>query len=133
MKKRQIFGFLYMVIGVLLILAPNYLATVCPPKDDGHFMKCRWMGNSVMALGAVIIIGAIIFILLKEDSVAKGMIFSNIIIGIVTLLMPLKIIGCCKMPTMHCNTHTKPMVILLSGLYILLNAIYLLKKDKANS
>ncbi|WP_036729507.1 DUF4418 family protein [Peptoniphilus mikwangii] len=133
MKKKQVFGFLFIVLGVLLALTPTFLATVCPPKEDGHFMKCHWMGNAVIALGIAIVICAVIFLFVKDERISLGMIHSNIILGVLALLMPLKIIGCCQMPTMHCNTHTKPMVCLLSGIYILLNIIYLFKKDKANS
>lgn len=47
MNKNKIFGILFIIFGVLLILTPGTLAPVCPAMPDGKFMKCHWMGQAI--------------------------------------------------------------------------------------
>lgn len=130
MKKRKVFGIVFIILGMLLLLTPHKLAPLCPPMDDGHFMKCHWMGQAVMGQGGIMVVTGIFFILVKEELMAVGISISNVVLGIETILLPLTLIGGCKMQTMACNVHTKPAVYLLTGIYILCNLIYLLRRNR---
>ena len=61
----------------------------------------------------------------------KELILANIVVGVFTLMTPISILGTCGNPMMDCNVHTKPMVILLSSIFIIANVVYLvLNRDK---
>lgn len=118
-----IFGIVFMVLGVVLFLIPVKIACVCMPMQDGGFMKCHWMGESVKAIGAAIAVYGAVFILFRGSAASSGIALSNIALGVLAFLMPVNIIGTCKMPSMHCNLHTKPAIFLVAGLYIIVSLI----------
>ncbi|WP_071025691.1 DUF4418 family protein [Peptoniphilus raoultii] len=131
MKKKNIFGYISALIGLLLILAPKYITPVCPPMEDGKFMKCHWMGNMTMGIGAVVIVLAIIFIIVKDAKIATGIAIGNIALGILEILNVNYLIGGCMMAQMPCRAKTVPMVTILAGILVLVNIYYSVKERNA--
>ena len=130
-----IFSVMFLVLGLLLAFTPKNLAPVCAPMHDGSFMKCHWMGEAVVYLGIAIAVLALIILFvstyLNNTGAALGLILANIVVGVFTLMTPISILGTCGNPMMDCNVHTKPMVILLSSIFIIANVVYLvLNRDK---
>ena len=66
MSRKKIVGYISAIIGFLLVFAPKFITPVCPPMENGMFIKCHWMGNMTMGIGAVILVLAIIFIIVKD-------------------------------------------------------------------
>ncbi|MDO4788317.1 MAG: DUF4418 family protein [Johnsonella sp.] len=130
MKKGLLFGIIFTLIGLLLCFIPSHIAPVCGPMQDGGFMKCHWTGRSIKGLGAVLAFLGIAFLILKNEALRCGLSIAGIALGVLTIMIPLKLIGTCKMPAMGCNMHTKPAVYLLAGIYIILHIIYLLLNRK---
>ena len=130
MKKRYVFALLIVVIGLLLFFTPFDLAHVCELKEDGSFMKCHWMGEAVRMLGGLIVVLGVIFALLQK--MAKGIAVSVACVGVCEILLQFFVIGTCKMSTMSCNTYTKPTVILLSVLLMLVSLLYIFMTRKEN-
>lgn len=126
-----IFGLVFLVLGVILFFIPGSIAPVCMPMKDGGFMKCHWMGEAVKGIGIAIAVLAAVFLILRNSVAAVGIAASNIVLGILALLMPLKLIGTCKMSDMHCNLHTKPAILLVAGLYTLISCIYVFANAKS--
>ncbi len=127
--KKYIFPALIIVLGLLITFAPFGFAQVCGPKADGGMMKCFWMGQSVRLLGGMVVILGLVFAFVEKAGL--GIVISNIVLAIGIALLPLKIIGTCKMPTMSCNAHTKPVVLLLAIFLIIVNAVYLFLNRKS--
>lgn len=123
MKKKYVFGLLFIVIGAVLFFVPFKIAPVCNPMADGKMMKCFWAGRAVCGAGVLIALLGCAFTIMKH--VQKGIAVANILIGVYTSMLLTVIIGTCKMPTMSCNLHTKPTVFLISGIFIVINLIYL--------
>ncbi|EPF27920.1 DUF4418 family protein [Treponema medium] len=126
--KKYIVGALIVIIGLLVLLAPFGFAHVCFPKADGSFMKCHWMGEAVRMLGGLITALGIIFLLSKRSRI--GIAFSNIGLGTCLILLQTVVIGTCKHAAMHCNVHTKPVILLLAIILIVINAAYLFVNRK---
>lgn len=124
MNKRRIYGIIFMVLSFILALIPRYIAPTCPLAHEGKVMQCYHMGNALMGISGALVILAILFIAVKEDKTALGLIYSQIIVGMLAIIMPLKIIGTCGSPSMRCNIHTKPAIVLVAGLYVFINIIY---------
>lgn len=128
MNNKKIFGYISAIIGFLLILAPKYITPVCQPMADGKFMKCHWMGNITMGIGAVILVLALIFIIVKDSKIAIGIAISNICIGILEIFHANFLIGGCMKADMGCRAKTIPLCTLLAGALVLVNIFYSLKE-----
>ncbi len=125
LSKSRIFAIVFFILGVLIHLTPRIIAPVCAPMKDGSFMKCHWTGEGLFYTGIVMILMAVIHFLMKSEAVKLGISMASVLVGIYALLLPTHIIGTCKMHTMACNVGTKPVIILVSVLYILANLIYI--------
>ena len=121
--KKNVVGALIVIVGLLVLFAPFGFAHVCFPKADGGFMKCHWMGEAVRMLGGLIAALGVIFLLFKSSRI--GIAFSNIGLGICLILLQTIVIGTCKNVAMHCNVYTKPVILLLAIILIVINAGYL--------
>ena len=128
MNKNKIFGIIFVILGVLIMLTPGTIAPVCPAMADGKFMKCHWMGNMTMGIGAVILVLAIIFIIVKDSKISLGLSISNIAIGILEILNAHVLIGGCMKADMACRAKTIPFCTLLSGILVLVNIYYCMKE-----
>lgn len=131
-NKDRIFALIFLILGAVLYFTPGHIAPVCPAMPDSGFMKCHWTGEVTKALG--ILIGGLALIMLcntfvfKVQGLALGLSLANIAVGMFTMLIPLHIIGTCPNPMMHCNVGTKPVILLVSGIFIAANCIYLVGK-----
>ena len=121
--KKNVVGALIVIVGLLVFFAPFGFAHVCFPRADGSFMKCHWMGEAVRMLGGLIAALGVIFLLFKSARI--GIAFSNIGLGICLILLQTVVIGTCKHATMLCNVYTKPVVLLLAIILIVINTGYL--------
>ena len=128
MKKKYIFGGIFILFGVMLALLPNKIAPVCHVEEGAKMMKCFWTGRALFGTGILLAVLNIFFCITK--SAQTGIAVSNILIALYAAAVPTVLIGTCKMPTMMCNAHTKPAVFLTAGLFIIANAIYLVLARK---
>jgi len=129
--KKYIVGILIVIIGLLVLFAPFGFAHICPPKADGGFMKCHWMGEAVRMLGGLLTALGVVFLLCKRAQI--GIAFSNIGLGLCLILLQTVVIGTCKHATMSCNVYTKPVILLLAAILIIINAIYLFFNRKQSN
>ena len=128
MSRKKILGYISAIIGILLVLAPKFITPVCPPMENGMFMKCHWMGNMTIGIGAVILVLAIILIVVKDSKISLGLSISNIAIGILEILNAHVLIGGCMKADMACRAITIPFCTLLSGILVLVNIYYCMKE-----
>ena len=128
MSRKKISGYVSAIIGLLLVLAPKFITPVCPPMENGMFMKCHWMGNMTMGIGAVILVLAIIFIIVKDSKISLGLAISNIAIGVLEILNTHVLIGGCMKADMACRAKTIPFCTLLAGILVLVNIYYCMKE-----
>lgn len=129
--NKKIVGSISVIAGILLILTPNYLAPVCPPMEDGRFMKCHWMGNITMGIGALVLVLAIIFILSKDVKFSLGISVGSIAFGVLELLNAHKLIGGCMKADMSCNAKTIPFATIVAVVLIIANIYYYVKERNA--
>ena len=128
MSRKKILGYISVIIGLLLVLAPKFITPVCPPMENGMFMKCHWMGNMTIGIGAVILVLAIIIIVVKDSKISLGLSISNIAIGILEILNAHVLIGGCMKADMACRAKTIPFGTLLAGILVLVNIYYCIKE-----
>ena len=59
MNKNKIFGILFVILGVLIMLTPSTIAPTCPAMADGKFMKCHWMGQAIKGVGGLMTVSVL--------------------------------------------------------------------------
>lgn len=127
--KSKIFGIILLIIGLLQSAGTAWLFPTCPPMENGSYMKCHWMGQSVIGVGLVLIVIAFIYIGVNQPLIRAGLSLSMIPIGLFTIAIAIVLIGVCGMAKMQCHAVTLPAVTILGGITVLLgvaNTVYLL-------
>ena len=129
------------IIGLLTILTPWYLLPVCEAagKDTasmsemhtgkaGMPMKCAYTARAEAGAGAlVVLLGLTLLILPGRDS-RKAVGINTIGVGTLIVLLPF-LIGVCGSSSAPCVIGTKPGLILLGSITILIGAILALTRD----
>lgn len=127
MNRDRIFGILFVIFGLLIMLTPGSIAPVCPAMADGKFMKCHWMGQAVKGVGGVMtVLGIIYAATCCKKQVFFTLSIANILLGIYTILLPAKLIGGCMNPEMACRAKTMPVIYILAGIYTVLSIVTLI-------
>lgn len=92
-------------------------------------MRCYHTGNAIKGVAVMMGVLGLVFFLIDNKEIRTGLAISNIALGILPIMF-IHIIGVCKMAAMRCRTMTTPTVYLLSGLYIVLNIVFLIRNRK---
>jgi hypothetical protein len=130
--KGNIIGFILLAVGLLQSLGTLWLFPTCGAKADGSYMKCHWSGQTLIALGAVVTVTALIYLFAKRKSVRGGIALSVIPVGLMTIAVPNFLIGVCGMPNMQCHAITLPANTIIGAVSVALgviSSIYLLHKN----
>ena len=116
-KKNVIFSVALFALGVLIMLAPISFAKVCPVGEK--VMKCFWTGRVVVFLG----IGTAIRFFIASNDFAFAADFATAINAAGVILFPTALIGVCGNHAMQCNAITKPSLIVLGILTLVVLAV----------
>jgi len=145
--NRVIISFVFVVLGLLVILVPTYLLPVCAPMEvispvvnvqtPAHvtvkYMKCHWTGQAEMGIGAVIMALGLLMLLSRSACVRLGLSLSVICVAMLAAAIPTVLIGVCPGEMMPCHMGTLPALLLLSGLLAviaLINVLYLSRSHR---
>ncbi|AYV95124.1 hypothetical protein A2U10_09975 [Fusobacterium necrophorum subsp. funduliforme] len=145
--KKNIFEKLGILLSILLLLIPKWIAPICPGmKEDGTHMGCFYSGNLVMKIAVMIMILCILMIVLSKYKYLRLLGSALVIVlSAFSYLIPHgmthmhnemgKPYGFCKMESMACRAnHTFEIVGIVAGLIALVMIIniitILLKKEK---
>lgn len=127
MKNKVSISIIYILLGVLIALAPTIIFPVCSGEMK---MSCAYTEKAEIGLGVLIaVLGGISFFL--SEKVRAGISIAVAGIGILSVLIPTVLIGVCGSSMMKCNVATRPLLVVLGVLTILvavINTVYLLKK-----
>ena len=125
MKNRIITALLFILSGLLTILAPTVLFPVCSSEMK---MACFYTAKAEIGVGAVILILGIVTLALSDRKARLGISIAQFLNAILVLALPLKLTGICKMSEMACRAKTLPALIVISVILLVtagVNAGYL--------
>lgn len=137
MKNRIIIGIIVMLAGFLYMLIPQFILPVCEyVSGNGPPMKCFWSARTELGLGAAVIFGGLLLLLLGNTAARLGISLMLLAVAILGAAIPTVIIGVCRSDYMPCRAGTLPALMILSGLlviFLLFNILYLAKANKRGS
>lgn len=120
-REKNIFGFLFMIIGLLIAIGPRTIFYVCDSNED-MIMRCYYTAQTELALGIEIAMFGVILTLQKSRAAQAATCIALALSGIFTLLVPNVLIGVCDGIHMHCHAVAKPALSLL-GIAVIIVAI----------
>ena len=118
MKNKYVVGALLLILGLLIAIGPQKIFPVCEFNPE-KAMKCHWMGKSEIGVGAVIAVIGLLQMVMDHAKIRQGLSMSAALLGLVTLLLPTKLIGVCMNVHMRCVTLTRPALLIL-GIAVML-------------
>jgi hypothetical protein len=134
-------------VGILTIILPWYILPVCEAADKnsasmadmkmgttgGMIMKCGYTARAEAGVGALgILLGLTLLIFPGRDS-RKAIGIHAIGVGLLTALLPTVLIGVCGTPTAPCVIGTKPGLILLGAITIIVGLVLIFTRDSGDN
>ena len=119
MKNRIVFALAFILLGLLVILAPTVLFPVCESEKK---MACYYTKEAEIGIGILIAALGVVYFFLKNKSARLGIAIAEFFSALPVILYPLKLTGLCKMSDMACRVKTLPALIVVT---ILLGAVAL--------
>ena len=129
MKNRILFAAAFILLGLLVILAPTVLFPVCESEMK---MACFFTKKTEIGVGLVIAALGVIYVFLKNKDIRLGISIAQFLNAGLVLAFPAKLTGLCKMSDMACRVKTYPALIVLSVLLALtaaVNIVFLIKSE----
>lgn len=128
MIKSRTLAILIAVTGLFIIITPNWILPVCEGLLDlvnGKQvpMRCFWTARAEMVIGGLVLLSGLLLAYVKNAEARRRVSHQVLFLGAATILIPLYLIPTCMNPDMACNVGTKPALLLLGGLTLLLGFV----------
>lgn len=124
-KKPNVTGLVTAAIGFLIVIVPNWVLPVCEGllelTNGKHVpMRCFWTARAEMVLGGLVLVSGLLLAFLISTEARQRLNHMVVFLGLAVILTPLYIIPTCMDPDMACNVGTKPALLLLGGITMVL-------------
>ena len=110
MKKQMIPAMILLVLSLMITIGSQSFLSPCV-HEDGSFGPCHWAGQTLMGLGCVVGILAILSLCVQKARLGTYM--SALPVCGLGILIPGTLIDLCHMSTMRCRMVMQPAMILL--------------------
>ena len=110
MKKQMIPAMILLVLSLIITIGSQSFLSPCI-HEDGSFGPCHWAGQTLMGLGCVVGILAILSLCVQKARLGTYM--SALPVCGLGILIPGTLIDLCHMSTMRCRMVMQPAMILL--------------------
>lgn len=120
--KHKLISVIIMFIGILVAIGPHFIFPVCKVTSD-MVMRCHYTAEMSIGLGLALIGLGILNFISQSIEFSKGLYCALSIFGALIIATPTVLIGVCDSPMMHCHTTTRPVLILLGIIVIILSVI----------
>lgn len=134
MKRRIIFGAVFVILGLLIAVGPYTIFHVC--RSDGDMlMNCQRTARAELVTGIAVTLLGIAYSIARNHklNIAVGSVIA--VIAIAAYLIPNVIIGVCENAHMHCRAMALPSLTVLSIIIFAIaavNVIYLFVKGNGH-
>lgn len=125
---KKILPIINIILGAILIVGPQTFLHVCKGSMMGMTPPCKDIPTWSLVVGIILILVSLVKLVLaftgkgnKVAFLATGL--AEAVIGVITIGIPTFIVGVCKSQHMHCHMVTKPALIIIGVVTILVAAI----------
>ncbi|MGD0817621.1 MAG: DUF4418 family protein [Methanomassiliicoccales archaeon] len=130
--RGKIIGVVLIILGILIAVGPWTIFPVCNNGDST--MACHYTAEAEIIVGSLVALLGLVLIIVNsaEAKIVVGII--GIASGIWTILVPTVLIGVCASDMMNCVKESKPALIALGAVTILVSLVLIMlvrKKDGA--
>ena len=108
--------------GKPVAIGPQSLFAVCEFNPE-KAMKCHWMARAELGIGAVMALLGLGSMRSPSAQLSRGLLAAGGLLGILTMLLPTKLIGVCMNVHMQCVTLTRPALLVLGTAAVLTGAL----------
>ncbi len=125
---KKILPIVNIIIGALLIIGPQTFLHVCKGSMMGMTPPCKDIPTWSLVVGIILILVSLVKLVLVFTGKGNKVAFlvaglAEAVIGVITIGIPTFIVGVCKSQHMHCHMVTKPALIIIGVVTILVAAI----------
>ena len=136
MKKTYVSAVSLVVTGFLIAFGPKFLFRVCTPGCSccGDIPQCYWTAQAEVGMGLLISALGFCFFVFSDPKIHLGLFIGVFLSGIVSLLIPVSLIGGCYEITMSCRRIAIPALIVENSILLafsLFMIIMLMRNSKS--
>ena len=127
------------ILGILLIIGPWTFAPVC--EVMGSYaqlasgktipMPCGWTARAEIGIGALVVLAGVLLAIAQSAEAKRIIGVFGAALGVLAILFPTYITRMCAMAEHPCNTMTKPTLVII-GLVIIVISAYVIYQSKKN-
>ena len=130
--KRKIYEWIPSFIAVLMTIGVMTMFRACEAGEDGMWMNCHYVQMDVFYLGIVITLLSVIRIFLNRQLLKWVVCAAELLLVIITMLLPGTLMHMCMMETMRCHALMKPFVFVMCGAFVVAEAILIVVEGKVS-
>ena len=116
MKKQTIPAVILLAAALVTAVGSQTFLSPCV-HDDGSFGPCHWAGQTLLGLGCVLGVLAVLCLCVKRAR--QGAYLSALPVCLMGIMTPGTLIDICHMSTMHCRMVMQPAMIILFSLALI--------------
>ena len=110
MKKQSIPAVILLALSLVIAIGSQTFLSPCV-HDDGAFGPCHWAGRTLLGLGCVLGVLAVLAFMMQRARF--GVYLSALPLCLLGILTPGTLIDLCRMSTMRCRMVMQPAMTIL--------------------
>ena len=119
MSIHKVLNAVNILIAALIIIGLNTFAHVCTSMQG----PCAKTKSLAIAVAIVLAVLGLVQIFVSNKKINAILGLAGIVIGLVTVLLPLVIAPVCSMTSMHCYVYTRPFLVIIGIVIAIVSVI----------
>ncbi len=119
MSIHKVLNAVNILIAALIIIGLNTFAHICTSMQG----PCAKTKSIAIVVAIVLAVLGLVQIFVSDKKINAILGIAGIVIGLVTVLLPLVIAPVCSMTSMHCYVYTRPFLVIIGIVIAIISVI----------